>query len=229
MAEISGPEMATPAESVTVTPDGRRLLAVHKDVIRIWKLSDRSLERTISLDTALSLWIRTHAIDISLDGKLLAVATGGTLVRMWNLNTGKELFANEPTHQVAIRSMDWSADGKYIASCAFDGKVIVWDAQTGEVLNQFIYSKGTANLRSISFSPNSRFVAAGGNHFDDKSYLGGLGVFKVWDIITGKQVREFQHTEGTYDRFAFSTDGRTLIVALNSNKSIASTGASFSM
>jgi WD40 repeat protein len=62
---------------------------------------------------------------VSPDGTLPADAREGT-VRLWEIATGKEL-AVRPAHPAPITAMDFSPDGKRLATGSTDTTVLVWD------------------------------------------------------------------------------------------------------
>ncbi len=72
-----------------------------------------------------------------------------------------------------VRSVDFSPDGKTIASGSHDQTVRVWDASSGQCLN--ILQGHTEGVMSVVFSPDGKAVASG-------SYDGAI---KLWDMKTG--------------------------------------------
>src|SRR5262249_17829620 len=82
-------------------------------------------------------------------------------------------------HISEVNSVCFSPDGKRLASASHDGKVRVWDAQTGQ--EALTLRSDTALVTSVCFSPDGRRLAsAGGNR-------GQPGEVKLWDAQTGQQ------------------------------------------
>jgi len=67
------------------------------------------------------------------DGKRLAFAgldtDAGVVV---DVQSGKEIFSLED-HEDHVQDVDWSPDGRWIATSSFDATVGIWDARTGDL------------------------------------------------------------------------------------------------
>ena len=57
---------------------------------------------------------------------------GDKLVRLWDLNTETPLHTCEG-HKQWIMCLQWSPDGKYLASGAKDGEVRIWNPESATV------------------------------------------------------------------------------------------------
>ena len=77
---------------------------------------------------------------------------------MFDAATGEELFrlggSNEGTGDV-----EWSPDGRWLATGGFDAVVRVWDADTGE--HRFTMTSHTAAVVGLDWSPDSTRLASG--------------------------------------------------------------------
>ena len=81
----------------------------------------------------------------------------------------------------SVYALEYSPDGRFLATGHFGGDVSVWEARTGRQLATLKGHKG--RLFSLAFSPDGRTLATGGA-FDDHAIM-------MWEIpATTKTVAE---------------------------------------
>jgi WD40 repeat protein len=120
-------------------------------------------------------------------------------VRIWDLNNlGEPQILNRQAN--LIDTVAWSPNGKMIAAGGGDRRVVIWDAQTGEVL-------GSHNLHSrtvvdVAWSPDSGLLASASKD----------GTIVVYDYLKGREVTSpiVAHGGQIVHSVAFSPDGRIL-------------------
>jgi WD40 repeat protein len=115
------------------------------------------------------------------------------LGRIWDHPFERTLYA-----EGSLRTVTFSPDGKRLATGGLDGKLILWDAQTGARLRT-LDSLGSF-VSSVAFSPDGRLLASG----SDTSVI-------LWDAESGTRLRTLQKHSGAVYSVAFSSDGKRLV------------------
>ncbi|KAF8733633.1 WD domain, G-beta repeat, partial [Rhizoctonia solani] len=144
--------------SVAFSPDGRYLVSGgHDNAICLWDSTSGKL---------LFVPLRDHGgsirlVSFSPDGSRIASASYDGTVQMWNVGDGTLM----PTELIGRReyevvSVVFSPDGERIALGCSDGRVRIWDLQTLVlVFNLSVSQELYEGVYSVTFSPNSRFIA----------------------------------------------------------------------
>jgi WD40 repeat protein len=108
-------------------------------------------------------------------------------------------------HSGNVTSVDFSPDGKRIASGSADNTVKLWDANTGKLLRTLDGHAG--NVTSVDFSPDGRRIVVGSYGSTQRNKDLSL---KIWDTNTGELQRTLTgHTWGV-GSVAFSPDGKLI-------------------
>jgi WD40 repeat protein len=133
------------------------------------------------------------------DGKRLAIADLDTDVGVvMDVQSGKEIFSLEE-HEDHVQDMDWSPDGRWVATSSFDATVGIWDARTGD-LRFSLFHDGPVGDADWS-SDGGRLVTGGSD-----------GGATVWEITGAGGKRLFplsaQDTSSGVQGVAFSPDGK---------------------
>lgn len=104
-------------------------------------------------------------------------------------------------HDAEVWGVDYSPDGKRIATASQDGTARVWDGTTGELL---LTLKGhRESVNSVTYSPDGKRIATGSQD----------GTAKVWDAATGRLLLTLSgHSESVHS-VAFSLEGKRLATA----------------
>src|SRR5262249_54846660 len=124
------------------------------DSFQLWRLTPKgqqtfTLENVPKDDQALLAW--------SPDSRLLACTTAQKpTIRLWDVDTQKEVRAPLEGHGKLLRSLAWCPDSKRLASAGDDGTVKVWDVTSGKLISscKYFVKKGVAirGLDTLVFS-----------------------------------------------------------------------------
>ena len=165
--------------------------------IRTWKLPDGAILR---LGKGV-LGGSDRAIAFSPDGKHLAVASG---IGIWiyDVKTARELTLLNSERTMLIRSVAYSPDGSILAAGTGDGRVQLWEVESGRFLNSLLRPGPGGNVDALAFSPDGRTLASGTWY-----------EIKLWDVENQQHLKTLEGHEGRIFSLAFSLDGETLALA----------------
>jgi len=135
---------------------------------------------------------RILSMAFSPDGKMLASAGDDEGIKLWDVETGKELMTFYG-HKQGVNCVAFSPDGKKIASASNDFTVKLWDVMTGRELVPEMNHINIVN--TVAFSPDGKTIVSGGN---DEA-------LSLWNAETGK----FLGIIGQAKRYESNADGLT--------------------
>jgi WD40 repeat protein/tRNA A-37 threonylcarbamoyl transferase component Bud32 len=189
---------------VAFSPDGKTVVAGNADgVIRVWDASDGREVRNWN-----GMAAGAYGVAFSPDGAVLATAhEGGKVgvmqVKLWNPNTGKQLFAFD-MGKGRIDALTYTPDGRVLAAIDQNGVVRAWRMKlTDEDAVIPAHGRGYA----VAYSPDGQTLATGGGF----PVIGGE--VRLWDAATGAPRRQLGTHRGKVTAVAYAPDGATLASA----------------
>ena len=175
-----GYDNTVPVTGLAWSPDGA-LLAIGFDmgIVIVWDAeSKRELHR---LRTGIPFPIMVNDLAWQPNGDKLAAAIGNS-VFVWNANSG-QLLRDFNRHDDQVWDVDWSPDGKSLASGAEDGRIIVWRL-VGSEPEKILMSDGGA-VYALAWHPDGRKIASSGFNVH----------VSIWDLDSEKIISKLEgHT-----------------------------------
>ncbi len=151
------------------------------------------------------------------DSKRLATMEGSMMaVKVWDVDTGKELRSLSLNLHSGVSSITWSPDVRRLATASQDNAVEVWDAESGNELltlgNRHAGFGSSGSLSSVAWSPDGKRLATGTGEPPPRTgdLRNPFDVAKVWDANTGKELLSLGSGNHYVSNVIWSPDGKRL-------------------
>lgn len=226
------PEVAS-VEGLQISHSGK-LLATGNEwgQLKIWNIpddvSDWSTESAYTfvqgadMDTSGGKEADGHSdinqVDWSSDDSFLISASRNKTVKRWSVadfSKGDSALLHTYTgHPGTIKSGRLSPDDKLLAAGSgqpADGTVIVWDVESGEVVQKFTFLEMRI-IETIEFTPNGEFFVVGGTKPKEKG-VGKMYFYKTADFNTPSPEPVLVYPSFNQEYLYFSINGSKLLVS----------------
>ncbi|KAF2317276.1 hypothetical protein GH714_019306 [Hevea brasiliensis] len=134
--------------------------------------------------------------DVAMDyyGKRIATASSDHSIKIIgvnNSNNTSQQLAQLTAHQGPVWQVSWAHPkfGSLLASCSYDGRVIIWkEGNQNEWTQAHVFDDHKSSVNSIAWAPHERLVLVGSGLLDPVQKLcsGGCdNTVKVWKLYNG--------------------------------------------
>lgn len=205
LADDSITHLDFPGVFLALSPDDRTVAATGMNIkIQLIDLDSGELRRELhpgSIPTSMAF---------SKDGTRLVSATLGKRAHVWDVATGKQLSVFTKHNDFVYRGA-FTPDGKEVATVSQDKTVRVWDSATG---TQRLELEHPEPVWGLAITPDGRQMLTGTGGSLDKQNLsvnmdrGDDNIVRLWDLASGKLLREMKGHEHAAYTIAVSPDNR---------------------
>ncbi|HEV3117858.1 MAG TPA: sigma-70 family RNA polymerase sigma factor [Gemmataceae bacterium] len=197
LAQLQG-RAASIVNGVAFSPDGKTLVATTHTSLHFWDVPSRR-----ELHAIKDLVLRgNYQLAFAPDGKTVATTGDSTVVRLWDVVTGRELLQGEG-HSGQVYETAFAPDGSLLATLGWDETLRLWEPATGKLLHTI--SRNRWPIYCMRFTPDGKALLTG-----DAS-----GSVRFFDPAHGREIRRFSVPKGSNEEneirtFSLSPDGRRL-------------------
>ncbi|MHA2238444.1 MAG: serine hydrolase [Candidatus Hodarchaeales archaeon] len=179
--------------SVSFSIDGQILASCGNERLNLWNVSSGQLIKSSSLiESPSRSWYDVKFSPIN--SSVLAVSQGNN-VELWDIES-QTIIHTLSGHTGALLSVEFSDEGKILATSSADSSVKTWNVTSGGLINTFSHPY---YVYSVAFWDSDSKIITGGD-----PVLGSGGV-RLWDISNGSLLHTF-YTNKTVRSISVSSD-----------------------
>ncbi|MHA2243950.1 MAG: WD40 repeat domain-containing protein [Candidatus Hodarchaeales archaeon] len=189
--------------SIHISSDGALLISSsHDQTVKIWNTTNWNIIRTL---TGFSDLIYEAKFSL-VTRNLITFAGNDNIFWVWDLQSDRVIHKFEG-HTPGIRNLpakpcvDFSPDGKIIATGGNEGFIKLWDMNTGELITTLPGHRDS--LTKVIFSPDGTFLTS--SSLDS--------TIKVWNVASGAELQTLTEQTSVINSVVFSHSGTRLASA----------------
>ncbi|PQO25715.1 hypothetical protein C5Y96_23165 [Blastopirellula marina] len=200
---IASSASVRPVSALAVSPDGKLIAIGRYGHVALFQLDEQgSYDAANPLTEIAGLPGKVTSLNFNREGNQIAIASGVTglagYAAIYATDTGKQKKAFEG-HADILFDAEISPDGKTLATCGYDRKIVLWDIESGKSLHELTGHNGA--VYDVGFSPDSQFLVSGSA--DDTC--------KVWRVSDAMRLDTLPQPLKEVYCCAFSPDGNTIV------------------
>jgi hypothetical protein len=135
--------------AIAICPDGKYLASSSfhcpQSNVKVWDLANGKLLHD-------RLGHKKSARSVAFDAAGRVLFSGGNKIKVWDVGTGERLCTLG--HTSAVHCIAVSGGGKLLASGSSDGKIKLWNLETGELIRSLTGHQGA--VQALAISPDGR-------------------------------------------------------------------------
>jgi hypothetical protein len=186
--------------SVAFSPDGKTLAFGTHNSVQLWNVANKQ---------GLGDWKTGNgyvkSLAFLLGGKQLIVG-GYQSVSVWDVASGTKV-RDLPKHRGFVTSLAVSPDGKLLATGCDDEAARLIRIEDGALLKTFEHDRDP--VQCVAFSADGKTLATAAG---DETRVTRPGIAKLWDVESGKLIRDFEGMSRAATSVVFAEKETRLIV-----------------
>lgn len=188
--------------SIVISKDGLHCASGHSDgSVRRWNIAKGVSDKLRCVLKPLEKADPVCALLLFSDENRTIIVSGsvGGIIRIWDTETGEDLYGQMTGHRNCINGVALSPDGCRLASSSNDCTIGLWDMGNGERIK--VLKGHKSDVWSAIFSPcGTKIISAS---YDT--------TIRIWDSVSGEQIGRLEgHTQWVYCA-EFSPDRRFIV------------------
>jgi WD40 repeat protein len=139
------------------------------------------------------------SVAFSKDGRMVVSGSDDRSVRIWNVETGKEVRTVKEHHLAKVTSVAFSPCGRRVVSASRDNTIRILNIESCK--EERVIEGHSSTVTCVAFSPDGAKLVSGSQAAD----------IRIWDVATGQKVKVIEGHLSTVTSVAFSADGKEVV------------------